>query len=129
MADPPYHAAIAFLAKPLRFRILIETVFSLFRVRSPGRVRGVGRGGGVLQDGAIQDDGMVGFRMRCFVVVACASSVRRGVAWPTCPRIRSIATAAAAAAVCSSVVIEIVLSVRACHSFRCNQGCLRSASG
>ena len=29
-----------------------------------------------------------GFRMRCFVVMAFASSVRQGVAWSTCPRVR-----------------------------------------
>ena len=45
-------------------------------------------GGGVLQDDVIQDDGLMRFRMRCFVAMAFASSVRRGVAWPTCPRIR-----------------------------------------
>ena len=32
--------------------------------------------------------GWGGFRIPCFVPMAFASPVRRGVAWPSCPRIR-----------------------------------------
>ena len=53
MADSPYHAAIAFLTKPLRFRFLNETFFSGAIARPRACV--VWGGGGVLLDGGIQD--------------------------------------------------------------------------
>ena len=34
--------------------------------------------------------GWGGFRIRCFVPMAFASPVRRGVAWPSCPMIRML---------------------------------------
>ena len=92
MADSPYHAAIAFLTKPLRFRFLNETAYSFGCDRQSACV--VWGGGEVLQDGGIQDDGLgvQGAVLRSDGVRVARKAGRRVAFVPT----DSIATAAAA---------------------------------